>query len=130
VPGHRLPPAGSLPARSVRELVPGRRPRNCVIPGAGPARGRPGQSRQPSGQAADPDGQPRVGPVRRHAINPPVQPQPATTVTGGQLLEEPPAPAGQAARQPDTGTVQVRGEGYFRTYRLLVTFPGTVPLTA
>ncbi len=123
VPGHRLPPAGSLPARGVRELVPGRRLRNCVIPGVDRAPGRPGQSMQPSGQVADPGGKPRVGQVRGHAINPPVQPQPATTLTGGQLLEEPPVPARQAARQPDTGRLQVRGEGCFRAYRLLVRFP-------
>ena len=78
---------------------------------------------QTPGQVADLDGQPWIGQVHGHAINPPVQPQPATTMIGGQLLEESPAPAGQAARQPDTCRVQVRGEGYFRAYRLLVRFP-------
>jgi len=78
---------------------------------------------QPPSQVADLDGQPWVGQVRGHAINPPVQPQPATTLIGGQLLEESPAAAGQAARQPDTGRLQVRGEGYFRAHRLFVRFP-------
>ena len=123
VSGHRLPPAGSLPARSVRELVPGRRPRNSVIPGVDRTPGRPGKSMQPSSQVADLDGQPWVGQVCGHALNPPVQPQPATTMIGGQLLEESTVPAGQAARQPDTRRLQVCGEGYFRAYRLLVRFP-------
>src|SRR5690348_8675432 len=78
---------------------------------------------QPSGQVADLGGQPWVGQVYGHALNPPVQPQPATTMIGRQLLEESPVPAGQAARQPDTCGLQVRGEGYFRAYRLLVRFP-------
>ena len=52
---------------------------------------------QTSSQVADLGGQPRVGQVHGHAINPPVQPQPAATATiAGQLLEESPAPAGQA----------------------------------
>jgi hypothetical protein len=78
---------------------------------------------QPSSQVADLGGQPRVGQVHGHAINPPVQPQPAATVIEGQLLEESPALARQAARQPDTRRLQVCGEGHFRTHRLLVRFP-------
>ena len=123
VPGHRPRPAGSLPARGIRELVPGRRPRNGVIPGVDRTPVRPGQSMQPSRQVANLNGQSGVGQVHGHAVNPPVQPQPATTITGGQLLEEPPAPARQAARQPDTGRLQVCGEGCFLAYRLLVRFP-------
>lgn len=83
------------------------------------ALGRPGKSMQAPSQIADLDGQPWIGQVHGHAINPPVQPKPATTMIGGQLMEESPTPAGQAARQPDTGRVQARGEGYFRAYRLL-----------
>ena len=64
---------------------------------AGNARVKGRAGMQTSSQVADLGGQPRVGQVHGHAINPPVQPQPAATATiAGQLLEESPAPAGQA----------------------------------
>lgn len=59
-PAIASPPAGSLPACSVRELVPG--PRDPVMPGAGRTPAWPGTSMQPPRQVADLDGQP--GPAR------------------------------------------------------------------
>jgi hypothetical protein len=78
---------------------------------------------QSASQVTDLDGQPGVGQVNRHAIDPPVQPQPATATVGGQLLEESPAAAGHAAGQPDASRLQMRSEGCFQAYQLLVTFP-------
>jgi hypothetical protein len=106
-----------------RRAGPGRRVWDGVVPGIGLAAWRQCAGMQPAEQAAGPGGDARVGQVDWHAVNPPVEPQPATPGIGGQPGDETPARAGNAGRQPDAGRFQVRGQLRLAARRCLVGFP-------
>lgn len=108
--------------RGVSELIPGRRVRDGVVPGIGLAARRQCAGMQPAWQAADPGGDACTGRVRRHAVNPPVEPQPAAGF-GGQPGDETPTRAGHAGRQPDAGRFQVRGQLRIVARRFLAGVP-------
>ena len=109
--------------RRVSELVPDRRVWDGVVPGIGLAAGRQCAGVQPAQQAADAGGDARVGQVDRHAVNPPVEPQPAAAGIAGQPGDERPARPGHAGRQPDTGRFQVRGHLRLLASRFLTGLP-------
>ena len=109
--------------RGVSELAPGRRVGDGVVPGIGLAAWRQCAGMQPAEQAADPGGDAGVCQVDRHAVNPPVQPQPAAAGIGGQPGDETPARAGHAGSQPDARRFQVRGQLRLAARRFLAGFP-------
>jgi hypothetical protein len=97
-------------------------PNDCygVIPGIGLAARRQCAGMQPAEQAAVLGGDACVGQVHRHAVNPPVEPQPAAAGIGGQPGDEIPTRAGHAGRQPDACRLQVRGQLGLVARRFLV----------
>ena len=78
---------------------------------------------QPAQQAADRGGDAGVAQVDRRAIDPPVEPQPAAAVIGGQPGDETPARAGHAGGQPDARRLHVRGHLRLAAGRFLAGFP-------